>query len=197
MKRVVLFAAVVLSVFISCRKQEVPPGTVTPGHPQMRITNLGDSVVTFGKGASFNLDGLDGKDVYFGTMLVGDAVYQQDKYLWLVSTSFYASLPVNEHESIPVMQYNDSIRTADFNGYNWYNASTIVLAQKVIGTTQPPFWAGDWKEASHRYIPVQLIRPDGFYNGWVEVSFSIQQERLVLHRAAVCRVPSTTIAAGN
>jgi hypothetical protein len=130
-------------------------------------------------------------------MLVGDPIEQKDKKQWLVTSSFEANLPVNSTEQIPVLRHLDSIPLNNFSGYAWYNASSIVLSQKTVPVTSPPYWEGDWKDASHRYVPIQVEKQNGLYNGWIEVSFSIDNEKLILHKTAISKEPNKGIMVGK
>jgi hypothetical protein len=194
-----IWPGLVLIMAIACKKPRPEPPVQPPVQPapSMLVKDLADSSLAFGKGASFDLDGNGEKDVLFSTQLVGDPVEQKDKKQWLVSTSFHASLPVNSIEQIPVLNYLDSIPLNNFSGYEWFNASSILLSQKTIMENTPPFWEGDWKEASHRFVPIQLVKPDGLYNGWIEISFSTANEKLTLHKAAVCKVVNKSVVAGR
>jgi hypothetical protein len=194
MKRMTLFFG--LAVFLSaCEKNHVE----VPLIPSVKMIyiNLSDSAVVFGRSASFDLDGNGEKDIHFGTLLVGDPISQQDKKQWLVTSSFNTSLPVNINEDIPVLNLNDSIPVADFSGYNWYNASSILLSQKIISMTIPPYWEGTWKDVLHRFIPIQLKRYNSLFNGWVEISFDKLQEKVILHKAAVSEEPNKMAIAGK
>ena len=194
----IFFSATCIFLLAACTKNKPeptqPPATT---HPAMTYLNLHDTAVAFNRAASFDLDGNGEKDVYFSTLLVGDPVYQVDKRQWLVSSSFNANLPVNANEQIPVLRSQDSIPVVNFSGYSWYNASSILLAQKILSDNQPPYWEGAWKEAFHRFIPIQIIKQDGLYNGWVEVSFSTAEEKVILHKAAVSTEANKTIKAGK
>lgn len=185
----------VLMMAVACKKS--PPEPPVQPHPSMFVKDLSDSSLVFGKIASFDLDDNGEKDVLFSTQLVGDPVEQKDKKQWRVTTSFNANLPVNSTEHIPVLRYLDSISLNDFSGYAWYNASSILLSQKTLTMTTPPFWEGDWKEASHRFVPIQLRKQDGLYNGWIEVSFSTASEKLTLHRTAICKEANKSVIAGK
>jgi len=198
MKGFLNFALIVFILLVAnaCKKSAVKPVVVTP-QPLMQYLNLKDSAITFGKGASFDLNNDGEKDVLFSTLLVGDPVEQKDKKQWFISTSLSSNLPVNSAERIPVMNHPDAIPVNNFSGYTWYNAASIVLVQKTITMMLPPYWEGDWKESSHRYIPVQIIKPDGLYNGWVEVSFNTATEKLILHRSAVSLEANKEVFAGK
>lgn len=180
----------------ACNKPvtDIPPPAGQ--HPEMRYTDLGNQVIGFNQVASLDLDKDGQKDISFSTLLVGDPIYKVDKMQWLVASSFYTNLPVKE-EHIPVMDTGDSIPTLNFNGYEWFNASQIVLTQKIIGITGNPYWEGDWKQAAHQFIPLQVMRNNALYNGWVEISFSQADEKLILHRAAISMEAGKLIAAGK
>ena len=182
-----------IAFIVACRKT-IEKAPVS--NPSMNYIDLSDTSVAFNRYFSIDLDGNGEKDVAFGTLLVGDPINKQDKMQWLVTTSFNGSLPVDNDEKIPVLNEEDSIPVNNFRGYNWYNASAVLLAQKVIGE-QSVFWQGDWKSVSHRFIPVQVKKNNLLYNGWVEVSFSMTDEKLILHEAAICKEAGKKIEAGK
>lgn len=190
-----IWGALVFTIAVACNKSR--PELIVEPHPSMLYKDLADSSIAFGRIASLDVDNNGEKDVLFSTQLVGDPVEQKDKQQWLVTSSFNANLPVNSTEHIPVLHYLDSIPLNDFSGYPWYNASSILLSQKTITMTTPPYWEGDWKEASHRFIPIQLKKQEGLYNGWIEVSFSTGNEKLILHKAAICKGVNKNISAGK
>ena len=190
MKRT-LWLGLISMMAVACRKP--PPEPPIQRHPSMVVKDLADSSVALGRYAHFDLDNNGQKDVLFSTQSVGYDNGSIVKQQWTVNTSFYANLPVNSTEQIPVLQYLDSISINDFSGYAWYNASSIVLSQKIYSFTAPPFWEGDWKESYHCFVPVQLVKQDGLYNGWIEVSFSTTTEKLTLHRMAICKEANKSI----
>lgn len=190
-------ALLLLSLIAGCKKKvETAPVPAPTPHPTMMYRNLGDTSVAFGRYASFDLNNDGEKDVYFTTQLVGDPIAQQDKMQWLVTSSFNTNLPVNTSERIPMLQFQDVIPVYDFSGYYWYNASSILLAQKTIPAAPPNYWEGDWKSSAHHFIPLQVLKDGKRYNGWVEVSFSILTERLIIHRSAVSIEPQQQVKAG-
>ena len=189
-------AIFILFIITGCGKT-VEPAPPQETYPQMSYLDLADTTIVFGRRVSFDLDVNGEKDIYFSTQLVGDPIYQQDKRQWLLSGSLNTVFPVNAMESIPVLQLNDSIHSNAFPGYNWYNVSDLLLAQQIISMNIPPYWAGDWKETTHRFMPVQITRNNVLYNGWVEISFSITNEKLILHKAAICKEANKAIKAGK
>ena len=188
------FALALMVIISACSKPPVKP---TDDYPKMIYQNFSDSAVLFDRSASFDLDGNGEKDIRFSTLLVGDPLSQQDKRQWLAVCSFNTSLPVNNNESMPVLDFDNLIPINDFSGYRWYNASGIVLSQKVFSMSAPPYWEGAWKDASHRFIPIQLNKNNLFYNGWVEVSFDKMQEKIILHKSAVSEQPGKAVLAGK
>ncbi len=185
-----------LAVFFSCKKDRVKePQPVVP--PAMTIVNLHDTAVVFNKGAYFDVNGDGHKDIYFTTLLVGDPIEMADKKQWLVMSSFYTNLPVNNDEMLPDFAEGAAVPVHNFDSYRWYNASSVVLAQKTIPLGQPEYWTGNWKDADRKYIAFQLIKNTGLYNGWVEVSFDTTAEKIILHRYAISQVPGRTILTGH
>jgi hypothetical protein len=185
---------VIVFFIASCKKVSEPEEEFLP---KMSYINLSDTVLNFsGSPIIFDLNGDGQKDVRFNTLLVGDPLYQVDKKQWLVTTSFDTNLPIQD-ERMPVMHSMDDIPITDFLGYNWYNANSVLLAQRIEGMTGQLYWEGDWKEANHNYIPIQIKRDNALYNGWVEVSFSINNEKLILHNAAICKEKNRPIKAGK
>ena len=193
--RTFLLGLFFMAMLLSCGKEKVQPAE--PLLPSMRYIDLRDTSVVFQRGASFDLDSNGQKDIYFSTQLVGDPVYQQDKKQWLVSSSFYANLPVNSEESIPQLLYNSLIPLGSFSGYNWYNASTVILAQQIISNSAPPVWVGDWKNAAHQYIPIQIMKSGGVYTGWVEISFDTAAGKTIVHKAGLSLQPNQAVRAGK
>lgn len=163
----------------------------------MQYTDLKDTSIRMSRAAAFDLNNDGEWDIFFGTMLVGDPVRQEDKHQWLVYSSFNSNLPVSSVETIPVLRSGDVIPAGDFPGYKWYNGSAVCLVQKVVGFVLPPVWEGDWKNANRQYIPLQVKKSGALYNGWVEVSFNTAAEKLVLHKAAVCMETGKLVLAGK
>lgn len=76
-------------------------------------------------------------------------------------------------------------------------ANGIVLVEKIIEETAPVHWEGIWKDVSHKYIPVQILKNNNRYNGWIEVSFSTAAGEFILHKAAIATQPNRDIKAGQ
>ena len=181
----------------SCTKEKKPvPVPVTPPLA-MEYFNLDKEIIADAPGFLLDVNHDRRVDLAFTTLLLGDPIYRVDKMQFLVSSNKDVNLPVNGSEEVPVMYRGESIVPGNFNGYQWFEISSILLVQKVISFTAPPAWEGHWKNASHRYLPYQLIINEKTYNGWVELSVDIVHEKIVLHKAAICKEPNKTIKAGE
>ncbi len=126
-------------------------------------------------------------------MLVGDPLHMQDKLKWMVTSDIDTNLPVNTLEQSLVMSKGDLVPLDDFNGYHWYNASSVMLAQKITSTTGPVFWEGNRKNATALYLPVQVLKNGQRFNGWVQWSMDMANESVVLHLAAISKVAERVI----
>ena len=180
---------------VSCDKDsqetEVPPVT-------MEYFSLNDKEIK-ANAPGFSIDvNHDGrKDLAFTTQLVGDPLFQVDKLQFLVSTNIQVNLPVNSSEEIPIMSKGASIMLENFNGYEWFELSSILLVQKVLSNTAPPVWEGPWRNAAHKYLPYQVLVNGKRFNGWVELTVDITGQRIILHKAAVSTIPDKIIKAGE
>ena len=190
------FFGMIVIALVSCKKDKLVVPSIP--HPEMEYFNLNDTSVkadTPGFSIDINHDGR--KDLAFTTLLVGDPVFQVDKLQFLIRSNIQVNLPVDAYEQIPVMNPGDSIVSEDFNGYHWWELSTIVLVQKIIYFNHSPVWEGNWKNAVHKYVPYQVINNNLRYNGWVELSVDVAGERVILYKAAVCKEANKVVTAGK
>jgi hypothetical protein len=190
------FSVIVLSIlFVGCKKEINQPAPV-PSPPNMMYTDLGNLAVRFGQHKSINLNGDNTLDLLFSTMLVGDPVLRRDRRQYFVNADFDVFLLTNPQEQTPGLSKGTLIETADHAGYNWFNASSIVLTEKIVEESGPAYWEGNWKNADHKNLPVQIRKNNLRYNGWVEASFNMNTEELILHRAAIATEAGKTVLAG-
>ena len=189
---IILFLSVIL--FSSCSKDPTAPLPLP--QPEMKYVDLSGKEITQSNSITLDLDS-DGKnDLRFHTLLVADPIAKQDKLQFYAMSLVESFLPVNANEEIPVMNEGDMIFTNNFSNFSWFEISSIVLVQKVTGIAGPSFWEGPWKNAAHKFLPIQVKVNQQRFNGWVELSMNIQQQRLVLHKAAICRQAGKNIKAG-
>jgi len=185
-----------LAFLSACRKH--PPGqTLTAVPAPVQYLDLNDTVIRLNRSAVFDLDGNGRYDIGFGTQLIGDPIYQIDKRQWVAFGAFHTDFAVNEAEAVPVLAADALISFRGFPGFNWYNASSILLAQQLLFTARPPVWEGLWRQATHHYMPFRLHRGERIYTGWVDMSFDQVQQRLIVHGAGVCTEPGRDIRAGR
>lgn len=192
-KHFFLFAAMVIVLFSSCKRIDVE--ITIP--EDMTYVNLNNRTVAFQQGpVVLDLDHNYENDLIFSVWLVGDPILEQDKRQFRVSSGIHTRLAVNANEETPVMGVGDMIYLSSFNGYNWYEVSSIILVQRVEGMYGPIFWTGNWQTAYHRYLPFQLVKNNQRYNGWVELTVDLEQEKIILHKAAYSNLPERKIRAG-
>lgn len=192
-KHFFLFAAMVIVLFSSCKRIDVE--ITIP--EDMTYVNLNNRTVAFQQGpVVLDLDHNYENDLIFSVWLVGDPMLEQDKRQFRVSSGIHTRLAVNANEETPVMGVGDMIYLSSFNGYNWYEVSSIILVQRVEGMYGPIFWTGNWQTAYHRYLPFQLVKNNQRYNGWVELTVDLEQEKIILHKAAYSNLPERKIRAG-
>ena len=197
--RVAILCSLMFTLGVSsCTKEKKPaPVPVTPPLA-MEYFNLDNKEITADAPGFFLDVNHDGRrDLAFTTLLVGDGINRVDKVQFLISSNIKVNLPVNESEEIPVMSRGDLVVPGNFSGYHWFELSSILLVQKVISFTAPPVWEGHWKTAVHKYLPYQVVADEKIYNGWVELSVDIAHEKIVLHKAAICKEANKSVKAGE
>ena len=145
---------------------------------------------------SLDINGDGSIDLNVGVQLVGDPIAKAEKRQFMTVSGYYTNLPVRENEQVSVFQHSEQIPVNDFNGSRWFNASGIVLAQRVEHVSGAVTWQGNWLQASHNYLPFQVLKNDKRYNGWIELSMDVPNEQLILHRGAVSKEAEKDIKAG-
>jgi hypothetical protein len=194
MKRI--FPVLLLVLLIGCDKKDrhdTPP----PIPVQMRYTKLNDQALGFGQQKLLDLDGDNAADLLFSTVLIGDPVLERDRRQYFLGSMFHVSLLINENEQMPILNAGNTVAAQAPQGYNWYNANSATLAEKIIPMIGNPSWQGDWKNVQHKYIAIQVAKDNQEYFGWVEVSFDTMTEKLILHRAAIAIQPGRSVIAGQ
>jgi len=175
------------------KKNEVAP---EPPLPEMTYRDYNDLRAGQQQSVAIDINNDGTKDIAFGFQLVGDPITQTDKHQFFVNGGFYTYFPVSNNERIPALQKGDRISANQFAGYNWYNASWILLAEKIVSSAQPDVWQGPWKNATHHYFPLMVLKGNDQYYGWFEISFDTTTQKIILHRSAVAKVAGAAIKAG-
>ncbi|MGN6530351.1 MAG: hypothetical protein ACTHK0_01180 [Ginsengibacter sp.] len=179
-----------LFILASCDKPVVHPD------PTMNYIDLENKEVKFSESASvdINKDGM--ADVRFSTKFLGDPIAKKDMHIYLATSRSNCRLPVNANENPPVLSKGEPIPLENFAGYTWYENTQIQLVQKVTEITGDPYWEGLWKSGNHQYLPVQVMANKQRFNGWMELSFDTNGEKIILHKAAISKLPETFVIAG-
>lgn len=186
----------VLAVLLlsSCEKNPVCEEPVND-HPRMHYTDLQNFEVKYGTTKRVDVDGNGTTDYYFETLLVGDALGQRDRLQFYADSRIETYQPVNENEQVPQLSSGDMVK-AQYPGYTWYEITAIVLAEKITPVSGQPYWDGQWKNASHKFLPIMIRKEGQRYYGWIELSFDTAAEKMILHTAAICIEPNKEVKAG-
>ena len=129
MRRLFLFAMAVL-VF-ACNKEPEP---LPASHPVMHYKDLQNSEVLYFKPKAVDMDDDGNNDFLFGVLLVGDPILQRDRLQYLAYSKVGTNLLNNEKDQSPVLNNGDFI-SATHKGYQWFEISAIVLAEKITTMT--------------------------------------------------------------
>jgi hypothetical protein len=164
-------------------------------HPPMQYTHLNNLEVKATEYSHLDIDGNGTVDFTFHTQLVGDPVLREDRRQFMVGSKVETSLLTNKDDESLKLKSGDRIGTKH-EGYNWFEISSVILAEKVIPAEGNIFWRGVYKSANHHYLPVQVAKNGNVYHGWIQLSFSTDNERLILHKAAICTQSNTDVIAG-
>jgi hypothetical protein len=183
----------------ACKKEkiEIPPAPLPTPEVEMVYTNLNNAEVKYMQpGVWIDLNKDNRADVLFEVMRVGDHINRYDRFLYNIVTSIRVNVPVNINEQIPVFLKNATIPLENFDGINWYGGSEIDLIQKALFENGSVSWRGNWLTAERAYLPVQIIIEGKRHNGWIELTADTQNERLIIHRAAISKEAEKQIKAG-
>jgi hypothetical protein len=187
------YLAMIICFASSCTKTKTP---VSPP-PNMKYTNLHDSAVGHQHLQRLDLDGNGTYDYRFSTTLIGDPILKQDRLVFAVVAQVNCRLlAIDNSDSGKQMQKGEVISTKPPKGYDWFDVLSVFMTEKIIPESSEPFWQGDWKDASHVYLPVQIKANGLRYNGWIELSVDKANERIVLHQAAISTEAEKDVIAG-
>jgi hypothetical protein len=189
-----LLLAFTLFLFSSCEKNPVCEEPENP-YARMHYTDLQNFEVKYGTYKRVDVDGDGTTDYSFETLLVGDALGQRDRLQFYANSKIETYQPVNESEQVPQLSAGEMVRM-QYPGYTWYEITAIVLAEKITPVTGQPYWDGQWKTASHKYLPIMIRKNGQRFYGWVELSFDTAAEKMILHRAAISIEAEREVKAG-
>ena len=191
-----LLIATVAALLVACGKEKPPVPTQPPvsSHPVMNYKDLQNREVKYGQLQQVDVDGDGANDLRFNVLLVGDPILQRDRVQFYANSGIKRNLLNNSVDESPMLNKGDSISRSHV-GYDWWQISSIVLAEKIV-TDNGSYWQGLWKNADHKYLPIQFEKNGKLYHGWVELSFNIAEEKLILHKAAISTEEEKSVQAG-
>jgi hypothetical protein len=181
----------------SCSKDPIPVQTPPPTGSETIITNLNDMEIPFwGRIETIDFDGDRFPEFIFEIVPVGDGINRLDKFCYNVKTTRNTALPINEMDQVPVVTKGNQIPLTDFKGYEWWAGNEITLFQKIVSQNGATWWEGNWTDKELKYLPFQVLRTDGVYAGWLEISTSTQTEKAIIHRTGISKKPNVAVKAG-
>ena len=192
MKKILIIAIAAL-LCIACSKKP-PINPPAPSHPLMAYKNLADKEVKYGQSHYVDVDADGSNDFLFSVLLVGDPILQRDRVQFYANSGIKRNLLNNQVDESPMLSNGDSVKKVH-SGYTWWEISSIVLAEKIIDNTGS-HWDGLWKNANHKYLPIQIEKNNKLYHGWIELSFNTAEEKMILHKAAISKEEDRAVQAG-
>jgi hypothetical protein len=181
----------------SCSKDPLPVETPPPAESETIITDLNNMEIPFwGRIETIDFDGDRFPEFIFEIKPIGDHINKLDQHRYNVKTTRATSLPINEREELPVFSKGEQIPMIGFSGFEWWGGVELTLMQKVIPENGAIRWEGTWKDKEKKYLPFQVMRQNGIYAGWLEISTNTLAEKAIIHRAGICKKPNTAVKAG-
>jgi len=197
MKKIFVLGGIALAFsFVSCKKEKPGIAPVTPP-PETVVIDLGNQEMRYGNGPlllDFNKDGT--RDFLFNVSLVADPVAGLDKRRFMTSSGVQSKFAVNNSEEVPCMNKGDLIGIEDFDGYKWNLVLSVRLVERSENMAGDISWYGNWKYAVQKYLPFQMIINNKPHCGWVELSIDVDQQKIILHKAAYTKQPEVAVRAG-
>lgn len=199
MNRYFLLAVLIVVLSPACRKSDLEKkAPLSPTYTsKIKYKNLGNVQVAFNKSYGCDIDGDGIRDFFITTDLIGKPAEQTDCRSYFFTGAFFTYSPVNDNEETPLLNEGDTIGKTIYVNHNWYNASNLLLAEKVITMSGNDFWRGKWKEASHQYLAFAIEKNEKKYYAWLELSFVQNPGVVILHRAAIAEEAEKYILAGK
>jgi hypothetical protein len=195
MKKIFLVAVASLFLF-ACDKDDIITPPPPPDPPEMIYLDLQNREVKFRQPQRLDINGDDINDFTFGVIHVGDASLRRDRYLFYAGAAFYSFLPIDNIEESPIMSKGDKVGSISPLGYQWYNGSLTVLAEKIVPETGNYYWAGPWLNVFRQFLAIQVEKNGKRYFGWIELSMNQTHEKVILNKAALSKEAGRDVAAG-
>jgi hypothetical protein len=187
MKKLLFLSFLTIGMFSCQDKDELPPPPKNEPEVPMRYTDLNNREVKHELGQGIDADNDGRNDFVFYVLPIGDPIFKQDKYRFLVQSNLDCYLFVDDNNNSPVLDKGSIVKKNNIPPHEWFDVSEVYLGQKVINDNGSIHWEGPWKDMIHKHIAIQLRKPEGIFNGWIEFSFDSAAEKIVLHKAALSK----------
>lgn len=195
--KIFISSMLLIVIAASCgHKEEVLQPAPPAAHPSMKYIDLHNSEVKFNQPQHLDLDGDGRRDFTVSTLHIGDPGQQREIIQFMVTSPAERFAMADENNNAPVFHNGDIISEIAPQGIIWYEIVASVLSEKVIELSGNTFWQGTWMQASNKYFPFYFQKNAHRYYGWLELSMDISQEKIMLHRAALCNEPGKAVKAG-
>jgi len=193
MNRLLIFLLVAVLLY-GCKKSDDP----LP-EPTMEFLSLNNVEVKDGTFQRVDLGEINSPDFTFSSRTITDQTLNQTKFQFFVTTRIDSYLMLTTGtQSGKKFTKGDSIRTVASAGSTWSSFTLMILAQKITPAAGASYWDGEWKDASHHFLPIKITRKNGdVHVGWIELSMDIASEKVILHRAAISIDPEKNVRAGD
>jgi len=155
--------------------------------------SIEDSVVSYLNNPALDLNQDGEADIVFTTGYFSFADGRVELQFHAVSTGPHQIL-LSEDQPL-ILEKGSSISSNPPSSYTWSVHNGILLT--LVDHFGQKSWKGVWKGQQQQYLAVRLAQHDGTYNyGWICISADEEQERIILHQAALSLAPDSGLKAG-
>jgi hypothetical protein len=155
----------------------------------MQYTPLANKEVVANQQQQIDIDGDQRVDFSIEAKVTTDALVETISFEISSSQKNYSFIEHNNENglvTIPALNLGDTILTVCKGNKQWKASKNMLLVKKIYSfSDDETIWEGNWKAAQNKYLPIQVSRNGGYYNGWIELSVDALNDKIILHRAAL------------
>ncbi|MGE6220428.1 hypothetical protein ACQKCH_11425 [Nubsella zeaxanthinifaciens] len=182
---------------LACKKQNPDKPTLDEPTSAVKIIDLSDKYLAYGRDFQLDLNGDKRADFLFTAFHVSYDLNTKSKLVFQLLSTTTTRVAVNTaNESTPVLLKGQKVETTTYNGYEWFPVGEVILVEKFYGNG-PTYWSGNFMSNSLRYLPFHLFMNGKYYSGWLEISTDTDKEQVRLHRAGIALQPDLPVIAGE
>lgn len=163
-------------------------------------TDLSNKEVKYNQIQSVDINNDKIDDFYFVTSLIGGSDFGStlSKIRPLLKNRLYIKYDeVKDYHVTPAFNKDDMINAKSENDFQWGTYSAVTVESLYTTSNDQTTWMGPWKQAQHKYLPVCVFKDNSYYYGWIELSVNEADEKIILHKAALRKIASKEIGAGQ